>query len=397
MKRTVRIGDSDFQVESDDTYLNSIDRAFEPAMVEVFRTFVKPDMVVLDIGGNIGLTALLFSRLAREVHVFEPSPTTHDILLRNLAMGNAENVVTYNLGLGTDAREALVTRSQNNRAGAFVSDTATRISGHVSESIKLDTLDAVCSRQGIDPDFIKIDVEGFEEAVLRGGAGVLARKKAVAVMELNHACLNILHRRTVPDYVDFLRSVFPHLYAVEADNTRVRNMHDESEAYSAMMSHVTHNHYPNLVGGFDDDIPHKLAALVARSRAASIKEVSGKVVITDAPGKAHPGTTLRIEVRVENSSGQDWQGTPRQPLNLAYHWLDGERNVVVFDGVRTPTPSSGFPSGSTLSVTMDVVAPEEPGTYLLQPSLVQEGSAWLEDHGLALDEVTVVVGEASRP
>lgn len=391
MKSTVRIGDSDVLVESDDTYLTSIGREFEPAMVELFKTFVEPEMVVMDVGGNIGLTALLFSELAREIHVFEPSPSTHAILERNLANGNADNVITYNLGLGTEAGTALITRAQDNRAGAFVSDSPTRISGHVSESIVLDTLDAVCDRQGVDPDFIKIDVEGFEESVLRGGARVLKRKKPVVVMELNHGCLNILHRKSVPHYIDFLREVFPYLYAVDTDNSRVRDMHDESQAYSVMHEHVMRNRYPNLVGGFDDRVPHKLNDLVKRCQTAPIADASGTVEVVNAPGKVRTHEAFRIQLQLENRSEAHLRGTPLHPLNLSYHWLVADGNAMVFDGVRTPTPSSGFASGSTTGIWIDVVAPGVPGTYRLLPSLVQEGIAWLEELGLALGEVTVEV------
>ena len=391
MKSTVRIGDKDFLVESDDTYLTSIGREFEPAMVELFRSFIEPDMVVVDIGGNIGLTALLFSALAREVHVFEPSPSTHAILERNLGAGNVANVVTYNVGLGTEAGTALITRAQDNRSGAFVSNAATRISGHVSESISLDTLDTICSNRGIDPNFIKIDVEGFEEAVLRGGADVLARRKAVVVMELNHGCLNILHRKSVPDYLDFLRGVFPHLYAVDTDNLRIGTMHDESQAYSVMHEHVMHNRYPNLVGGFDERILYRLADLVKRCQAPPIADATGTAAIIEAPDSVLVRRAFRVQVKIENQSDQHWYGTPLYPLNLSYHWLDAEGNVVVFDGMRTPAPPAGFASGSTPYVNIDVVAPEVPGTYRLLPSLVQEGVAWLEDRGLMLDEAKVQV------
>ncbi|WP_312318533.1 FkbM family methyltransferase [Stenotrophomonas sp.] len=391
MKSTVRIGDRDILVESDDTYLAAIGREFEPAMVELFKTFIEPEMVVVDIGGNIGLTALLFSSLAKDVHVFEPSPSTHTILERNLANGSADNVTHYNLGLASEPGAALITRAKDNRSGAFVSDAETRISGHVSESIQLDTLDAVCRRHGIDPDFIKIDVEGFEESVLRGGTDLLAQRKGVFVMELNHGCLNILHRKSVPDYIDYLRSVFPNLYAVDTDNLRVRDMHDESQAYSVMHEHVMRNRYPNLVGGFSDRIMQKLDALVVRSHAAPITDAAGDVRIVEAPVSVQAGEVFRIRLVIDNQSGHPWLGTPSYPLNLSYHWLDAEGTVVVFDGVRTPTPSSGFTEGSSSALPVDVVAPDTPGTYWLLPTLVQEGIAWLEARGLAVNEVAVTV------
>ncbi len=391
MKSTVRIGDKDFLVESDDTYLNSIGREFEPAMVELFKALITPDMVVMDVGGNIGLTSLLFSTIASEVHVFEPSPSTHAILEFNLKTASASNVTSYNVGLASEPGSALITRSRSNRSGAFVSDVVTRISDHLSESISLDTLDEICKTGCINPGFIKIDVEGFEEEVLRGGNKVLARNRPVAVMELNHGCLNILHRKSVPDYIDFLRSVFPYLYALDTDNSCIGDMHDESQAYSVMHEHVMRNRYPNLVGGFDEEVRAKLEDLVERCGAAPISNAIGVSEIVAAPAKVQANEAFWVEVQIENNSDQVWRGTPMHPLNLSYHWVDIEGHVSVFDGLRTPTPSSGFFSGLTPMVIAEVIAPGAPGTYQLFPSLVQEGVAWLDQRGLASKGVTIMV------
>jgi hypothetical protein len=67
---------------------------------------------------------------------------------------------------------------------------------------------------------------------------------------LNHWCLNAFQRTSVPDFFDFLRGVFPFLYAV--DGTDVRNLHDPDDSYNVMYQHIAHNfRYPNLVGAFD--------------------------------------------------------------------------------------------------------------------------------------------------
>ncbi len=70
-------------------------------MVELYRTLIGPDDVVVDIGANIGMTAILFSSLAHKVIAFEPSPSTYRILSENLSKAKVTNVETMNLGLGT--------------------------------------------------------------------------------------------------------------------------------------------------------------------------------------------------------------------------------------------------------------------------------------------------------
>ena len=152
-----------------------------------------------------------------------------------------------------------------------------------------------------------------------------------------------------------------------------------------------HHRFPNIVGGFDERIPQQLDALVARCRAAPIEDATGSVDIVQAPDRVPACATFRVQLRVQNRSGLSWRGTPVHPLNLSYHWRDDSGSLVVFDGVRTPGPSSGFATDAFTFATADVVAPEAAGTYRLLPCLVQEGVAWLDERGLVAAGITVVV------
>jgi hypothetical protein len=43
--------------------------------------------------------------------------------------------------------------------------------------------------------------------------------------------------------------------------------------------------------------------------------------------------TVKIPVIVKNTSDSIWQNAGAYPVNLAYHWLDANGKVIVFDGV----------------------------------------------------------------
>ena len=273
MQRLIRIGDKSFEISSDDLYLSQMPPVFEPAMVSLFRALITPGMTVLDVGANIGMTALLFSQLAREVYAFEPAPSTYALLQTNLAAARLTNVETFNLGLGETAQNLTLTFATQNRSGGFVSGHIKPEAGYTTENIVIGTLDGLYGAGGPvqnlrKPDFIKLDVEGFEPHVIRGGRRVLARHKPVVVLELNHFCLNVLQRITVPDFFDLLRSVFPVLFAIGADNRSIGNLHDPDTAYNVMHAHVTQFHYPNIVAGFDPAIVDKLAILSRDALAA---------------------------------------------------------------------------------------------------------------------------------
>lgn len=261
MKRSIRIGETLREVESDDDYLAQSGEVFERHMTALFSALIEPEMVVADVGANIGMTALLFSDLASKVYAFEPGPSTFDILTRNLT--GCENVELVNAGMGAVSEDKTLTFAKSNRSGGFVSDNLTlKAGGYATETIRIDTLDGFFMDTPERPDFIKIDVEGFEPQVLRGGQALLTRHRPIVVLELNHFCLNVMQRVTLPDFFDQLRAIFPVLLAVDNDNSRLADLHNPDTAYAVMHAHATAFRFPNIVAGFSGQIGPRLNTLI---------------------------------------------------------------------------------------------------------------------------------------
>ena len=248
---TTNIGGLTCEIASDDNYLNVIAGNFEPDMVRLFEAFVQPEMTVLDIGANIGCTTILFGQRAQKVISFEPSPTTFHFLQKNTRAAGVNNVVCVNSGLGKTAGSFELTFSTDNRSGGFVSDRTSASAGHEVESIDIRQGDHFVRENVAEQiGFIKIDVEGFEQNVIEGLAETLRKDKPAVVLELNHWCLNVLQRSSVPDFLDFLRSVFPYLYAIDGED--VRDLHNADSSYHVMYHHIVCGFkYPNLVGAFN--------------------------------------------------------------------------------------------------------------------------------------------------
>jgi len=267
--KLIKIGAKIYEVSSDDYYLQAMGDEFEPHMVQLFKSLIKPNDVVADIGANIGLTALLFSQLAKKVYAFEPSPTTYQILTKNLKQNGIVNVEAVNLGLAHEPGTVTLTMAKNFRAGAFVSTKIRPEAGHVTEKIHIDTLDRFFSEHKPVPTFLKIDVEGYEKFVIEGGRHLFESTRPIVVMEMNHFCLNVLQRIPLPDFLDFMRSVFPYLYAVDTDNKTVVDLHVADLAYMVMHEHVVKFRFPTLVGGFDPSIKLKLDTLSKVTQSAA--------------------------------------------------------------------------------------------------------------------------------
>ncbi len=124
--------------------------------------------VVLDMGAHIGSYSLRYSRLVGQegrVISFEPDPENRRILSWNLRLNNAQNVQVRREALGDFTGEGKLRISSFPGQHSFVhsSKGIRQVSEIVVPVAKLDDirLDKV--------DFVKMDVEGYELNVLRGG------------------------------------------------------------------------------------------------------------------------------------------------------------------------------------------------------------------------------------
>jgi len=113
------------------------------------------------------------------------------------------------------------------------------------------------------------------------------------------------------------------------------------------------------------------------------------------------GKTVAADITVKNASPVTWPSKPdsknRYNVNLSYHWLDKKGKMVVFDGLRTPLPRDLKP-GESVDLKTAIQAPEKPGRYTLELTMVQEQSAWFpeKDGAKLVLPVTVIEGGESN-
>ena len=114
----------------------------------------------------------------------------------------------------------------------------------------------------------------------------------------------------------------------------------------------------------------------------------------DIPTEMMVGQSVSADVTFKNASSKTWPSKPdpggRNAVNLSYHWLDRKRQMVVFDGLRTPLPRDLKP-GESVTLRAAIRAPEKAGEYMLHVTLVQEGVAWFseKDGGQILIPISV--------
>ena len=129
--------------------------------------------------------------------------------------------------------------------------------------------------------------------------------------------------------------------------------------------------------------------------APLLLEFRGIVQPTAEVGPLRANEVRAIEMTVRNDSTETWPSTGLQRVCVSYRWLDGDRNVLVYDGERTPLPRDVDP-GETVRLWVVVKSLPTPGTFTLSLTLLQEYYEWFDEMGAPPVErsVSIVVGSA---
>ena len=109
---------------------------------------------------------------------------------------------------------------------------------------------------------------------------------------------------------------------------------------------------------------------------------------TPAPAP-QAGVVESVSVTLANSGSVRWG----EGINLAYHWLDGRGNPIVWDGRRTEVPR--LAPGEEVTVDAKVRGPMPPGPYRLAFDMVAEHRAWFSELGSPMLSLDLDVGPRS--
>ena len=154
---------------TDDYYERmTLDKVFSTYGNGMLKERINQGQAVLDIGANIGNHALYLCNEcgAKKVYCFEPVESTYLVLKENVRLNHLEQkIVLYSIGLGEKEGNAF-------SAGYSVYNVGgTHLEDKTDGKIQIKKLDDM---QIIDRvAFIKIDVEGMESSVLRGGMNLI--------------------------------------------------------------------------------------------------------------------------------------------------------------------------------------------------------------------------------
>lgn len=158
---------------------------FERREHEVFSSLVRPGMTVLDIGANVGFYSLIASKLAGpegRVVAFEPSERERRRLAAHLRLNRARNVTVraHALGERDEIATLHVVDESDSGCNSFRPGNVGPTTATVVDVKRLDD----CIPSGRPVDVVKLDVEGAELAVLRGGERLFRQARPVLLCEI---------------------------------------------------------------------------------------------------------------------------------------------------------------------------------------------------------------------
>lgn len=154
----------------------------EPELAAL-QHFLKPGFVFVDIGANVGVYTL---KAAKEVGdsglviAAEAFIETACRLQNNIRANRYRNVRVRNVCVGGETKPTLLylNNGKPNSYGLVQSNQAESV------SVMSVSLDDLCRWEGLARlDYLKIDAEGAESAILQGGAGALARFRPIIQVE----------------------------------------------------------------------------------------------------------------------------------------------------------------------------------------------------------------------
>jgi len=165
------------------TGLRVWEKETSPVMLEEMRRA----RCAVDVGANCGIYTVLGCTVNPEVRVvaIEPVPKACAALENNVRQNGYDSRVTVlNIALGDF--DGMV--SFHEAEDSTVSSLAVHRKGRRGKIIEIRcrTLDSVVEELKIEPDFLKIDVEGFEHLVLGGASQVLTKFRPCIILEVIH-------------------------------------------------------------------------------------------------------------------------------------------------------------------------------------------------------------------
>jgi FkbM family methyltransferase len=138
----------------------------EPECTRIMKQILKKDMIIAEIGANIGYYALMEASIIGEngkIYAIEPFPPNFELLKKNIELNSYEKIIElYNIAISNKPGiTKLYIKDKHNLCNMLDSECKDFI------EVETKTLDDFIENKKL-PDLIRMDVEGYEYYILEG-------------------------------------------------------------------------------------------------------------------------------------------------------------------------------------------------------------------------------------
>ena len=192
---TIQIGPAILYLDPDDPVISGALtlRVYEHSEQALFAKYLRGDMTLVDIGANLGLyTVVSMHHLDENGRIvsFEPHPQSYGFLQKNVAAnqnhGHAcPRVDTFNLAATPDHTKLELRLNPENRGDNRTYHGTYHGKVETWDTVQIEgrPVDDVLDELGIDEvNFVKIDIQGYEQKAISGFQKTLARSQNVILL-----------------------------------------------------------------------------------------------------------------------------------------------------------------------------------------------------------------------
>ncbi|MGC2415987.1 MAG: FkbM family methyltransferase [Stellaceae bacterium] len=165
-------------------------------LIPLFRSLLRDDAVIFDVGAHAGQFTKLFSRIAPNgfVFAFEPQSYARRIIATAIRLNRLKNVALLPIALGEVPGVALLSLpiKSSGSYGFGLAHLAAAVGERdfEIEAVAVATLDQCVAALALDRlDLVKADIEGAELTMLKGACGTLERLRPALYLELDEGHL----------------------------------------------------------------------------------------------------------------------------------------------------------------------------------------------------------------
>lgn len=163
--------------------------SYEAGTAAYLAARIKPGMVCFDIGANVGAYVLQlghWSGPTGKIVAFEPNAGAREVLARHILWnGLGDRVTVVPMAVGSSVGESVMYAAGADGMSRLAEVNRGLKDSAVETRVAVTTIDAYCQENGVWPDLILLDIEGFEIEALRGARQAIAQTKPIIAVEMH--------------------------------------------------------------------------------------------------------------------------------------------------------------------------------------------------------------------